>query len=172
MDYKLCTRCKEEFPATAEFFHKNNRGISGLTSECKTCRNRIARENRLSCNTKKIGRPAGFIMSEWSKNRIKSWRTGKRHTEETKDKISNSVKIYFRNKYTISDELSERYEDIDNDWLDNIGDKLNNDLNIMTEKMLTNKNWTEVPYGENIELFGHNETPELLLLYKEATIVL
>ena len=36
---KTCTECREELPATREYFHKNKNGEFGLHSKCKTCRN-------------------------------------------------------------------------------------------------------------------------------------
>lgn len=35
---KICTRCKKEYPATLEFFHKKKNGLYGLHSVCKECR--------------------------------------------------------------------------------------------------------------------------------------
>ena len=34
---KVCTKCGEELPATAEFFHKNKNGKYGLRGDCKNC---------------------------------------------------------------------------------------------------------------------------------------
>ena len=35
--YKTCTKCKKEFPATKEYFHINKLGKEGLKSYCKSC---------------------------------------------------------------------------------------------------------------------------------------
>lgn len=43
MDYKNCTRCGKEFPATTEFFRKCPNGKMGLYAWCRTCE----RQNRL-----------------------------------------------------------------------------------------------------------------------------
>ena len=37
---KTCTKCKEEFPATLEFFSKHKTGKFGLRSWCKKCMNK------------------------------------------------------------------------------------------------------------------------------------
>lgn len=37
MNYKICTKCGEEFPATSEFFNIQKRGKFGLRSICKPC---------------------------------------------------------------------------------------------------------------------------------------
>lgn len=42
---KTCTKCKNEFPATLEFFYKNKGGKYGLTPRCKTC---VNEDNKLS----------------------------------------------------------------------------------------------------------------------------
>jgi len=34
---RICTSCKQEFPATSEFFYKAKNGLYGLGSVCKTC---------------------------------------------------------------------------------------------------------------------------------------
>jgi hypothetical protein len=35
---KICCRCKNEFPLTAEFFHASKFLADGFNSHCKTCR--------------------------------------------------------------------------------------------------------------------------------------
>lgn len=35
--HKRCTKCKQEFPATNEFFHKNSSVRDGLRPDCKSC---------------------------------------------------------------------------------------------------------------------------------------
>lgn len=35
--FKRCTKCKEELPATFEYFYKDSRGRSGLSAQCKRC---------------------------------------------------------------------------------------------------------------------------------------
>lgn len=37
MNYKTCTNCNEELPATLEHFYKRKRGIYDLSSTCKKC---------------------------------------------------------------------------------------------------------------------------------------
>lgn len=39
MNYKVCTKCEKEFPATSEFFHKGN-DKDGLRYICKECHNK------------------------------------------------------------------------------------------------------------------------------------
>ena len=44
----------------------------------------------------KRGRPTGFKLSKESKQKISLTKTGQLHTEETKEKISDSVAAYFK----------------------------------------------------------------------------
>jgi 5-methylcytosine-specific restriction endonuclease McrA len=44
---KICTNCKEQLPATAEYFHKEKCGVLGLRSMCKVCRQMRAMLERL-----------------------------------------------------------------------------------------------------------------------------
>jgi conjugal transfer/entry exclusion protein len=44
----------------------------------------------------KRGRPLGFKLSEESKAKISKSKTGQLHDEETKEKISDSVRAYFQ----------------------------------------------------------------------------
>lgn len=37
MNYKACTKCNKELPATLDYFHKQVRGKYGLRSDCKKC---------------------------------------------------------------------------------------------------------------------------------------
>ena len=46
MDYKICTKCGEEFPATSEFFHKSKTGKFGIRSICNSCRRKQSIENK------------------------------------------------------------------------------------------------------------------------------
>lgn len=45
LNNKLCCRCHKEYPATVEFFSKQaRRGVVGLTSQCKSCRSLMWKE--------------------------------------------------------------------------------------------------------------------------------
>ena len=39
MDTKTCSKCGRVYPGTIEYFHKASRLKSGLTAQCKECRN-------------------------------------------------------------------------------------------------------------------------------------
>jgi hypothetical protein len=42
------------------------------------------------------GRPVGYQLSEESKDKIRNGRMGTRHSQKTRDKISKSLKKYFK----------------------------------------------------------------------------
>lgn len=43
---KPCPKCKNEFPPTPEYFHRNKTNLDGLSAECKTCRCEIVRKSK------------------------------------------------------------------------------------------------------------------------------
>ena len=91
--------------------------------------------------------------------------------QETKDKISKSLTLYFRKKNPMSAELSARYykvmDDDMSDWLCDVGDDIDSSLDFMTEKAAKNKCKIEITCGNDIEYFSHDRTPELIYLIKE-----
>lgn len=122
-------------------------------------------------NSGRRGRPLGFRLSEASKRAISMSKTGQRHKSETKDKISKSLVLYFRNKNPLSEEITLKYCRFGNqetfDWVNSVQEELDCSMNIITEKVLNNKNKIEITCGDNIEFFSHSVTPELILLFKE-----
>lgn len=57
MQLKTCTKCKQEFPATLEFFYKNAGGKYGITPRCKPCVNEDNAESharRLAADPERI----------------------------------------------------------------------------------------------------------------------
>ena len=119
----------------------------------------------------KRGRPLGFRLSEASKRSISMSKTGQRHRSDTKDKISRSLIMHFRRKNPLSEELINRYCRFENEevcsWINEVQEELDYSPNIITEKVLSNKNKIELTCGPNIEFFSHNITPELIVLFKE-----
>lgn len=120
----------------------------------------------------KRGRPLGYRLTEASKRAISQSKTGQRHKQETKDKISKSLIMYFRAKHPLSEEMTNRYcrfDDSDDlvDWVDDNAEDLNSTANVMTEKSIRNKGKVEMTCGHNIEFFSHGITPEIVVLFKE-----
>jgi len=117
------------------------------------------------------GRPIGFRLSEESKRAISESKKGQRHKQSTRDKISRSLIIFFRKKNPLSDEIINKYcrsnDDETCNWVNSVLEELDNLDDVLTEKTLRNTLRTEISCGNDIELFSHNVTPELLLLFKE-----
>jgi len=122
-------------------------------------------------NIKKRGRPLGFKLSETSKEQISKSKTGQHHKQETKDKISHTLLIYFKQKNPFSEEIINSYcrsdDDVLCDWVHGVQEQLDCLDDVKTERIMRNNNRTEVAFGGNIEFFGHNITPESIVLFKE-----
>ena len=118
------------------------------------------------------GRPLGFRLSEYSKRAISESKKGQRHKNETKDKISRSLLIYFKGKDPLSEELINMYCRIDDDelcgWINDVSEDLDAADDIMTIRSLRNALRIEMTVGNNIEYFSHDVNPEILVLFKEV----
>ena len=104
------------------------------------------------------GRPLGFKLSEESKRAISESKKGQRHSEETKDKISRTLMLYFRNIHPLSKEFSEDYADIlkNNpevaEWFDNIKERFDSFDEVLTEKALNSKRLREISIELNMDM--------------------
>ena len=119
----------------------------------------------------KRGRPLGFRLSEASKKAISVSKMGQKHRPETKDRISRSLLLYFRNKNPLSEEIVNRYCRIDDDelcdWVTENQIELDLSEGVLTEKAMLNKTKVEISCGPNIEFFCHNVTPEFIIMLKD-----
>ncbi len=119
----------------------------------------------------KRGRPTGFRLSEESKQAIRESKKGQRHRQETKDKISRSLVVYFRRKRPLSEEITNIYCRFDDDmlcnWVLEVSDAIDEIDDVLTERVMRNRNKIELTCGHNIELFSHDLNPEVLYLFKE-----
>jgi hypothetical protein len=119
----------------------------------------------------KRGRPLGFRLSEESKRAISEAKKGQKHKEETKHKISRSLRVYFKKQNPLSEEITNTYCRADDDdlcdWVFEVREDLDNLSDVLTEKVLRNRTRMEITCGGNIEFFSHNVTPELIVLLKE-----
>ena len=122
-------------------------------------------------NKRRRGRPTGFRLSEESKKAISDSKKGQRHTQETKDKISRSLILYFRKINPLSDEIEKRYCRMDDDetcdWVHEVKDDLNSLNDVLTDRSMRNTRRIELTCGNYIEFFGHEMTPEVIILFKE-----
>jgi len=123
------------------------------------------------------GRPIGFKLSEISKRSISESKKGQRHRQETKDKISDSLIVFFKRKNPLSEELTNMYCNFEEpgevcEWMAENEENLDRLDDVMTLKSLRNANRIEITVGPNIEFFSHEITPELLVLFIEQCEIL
>lgn len=128
-------------------------------------------------NNGRRGRPVGFKLSELSKRSISESKKGQKHRQATKDKISDSLIVYFKKLNPLSEELTNMYCNFEEggevcEWMANNEDNLDNLDDVMTLKGLRNANRIEITVGPNIEFFSHEITPELLVLFIEQCEIL
>lgn len=105
MQTKICTKCGEEKPATSEFFYKDKKGICGIASFCKLCRNsqneyyyiknknKILLKNRISYH-EDIEKSKRCCRKYRSANREKEIERGRLYRENNKDKELLRCKLY------------------------------------------------------------------------------
>jgi len=121
------------------------------------------------------GRPLGFRLSEESKRTISESKRGQKHKQETKDKISRTLMLYFRKQHPVSQEIIGRYcrvtDDVLCQWANDVSEELDTFEDIKTERAMNNIRKTEIVYGQNIEYFSHELTPEVILLLKEHCLL-
>jgi len=128
-------------------------------------------------NNGRRGRPVGFRLSESSRRAISESKRGQHHKQETKDKISDSLIIFFKKQNPLSEELTNMYCNFDEDglvceWMVDNEERLDSIEDVMTLKSLRNANRIEITVGANIEYFSHNVTPEMQVLFMEACEIL
>jgi len=119
---------------------------------------------------KKRGRPVGFELSDETKEKIRRSRTGKAHSQETRNKISKSLIRYFKKMDPVSEGIRNEYKYFPIEakkWLYEHSTELDDTDDIMANKRIVYLSQLEVCYGSNIENFCHSATPEFLLLLKE-----
>lgn len=120
---------------------------------------------------KKRGRPFGYKVSESTKDKIGNCRLGTHHSKETRDKISKSLIEYFRKRNSLSTNIEQEYGYISKeifDWIYDNKDDIDDIDCVMTERKLSYLSQLELCLGNDIEnFFGHNVTPEFLLILKE-----
>ena len=81
--------------------------------------------------------------------------------------------LYFKKLNPLSRELEKKYCITNNDevccWMDRTREDIDALDDIRTSRSMKNSRNIEVPYGQNIEAFSHDLTPERLLeLYEEC----
>ena len=122
------------------------------------------------------GRPFGHRLSEETKDKIRNRRLGTHHSQETKDKISKSLIKYFRKRNSLSASIEHEYSYVSEEaagWVYDNRDAIDETEYVMTEKRLSYLKQIELCLGNDIEhIFGHNATPEFLLMLEEEIVEL
>jgi hypothetical protein len=121
--------------------------------------------------TRRRGRPFGHRLSETTKNKIRRKRLGTHHSQETKDKISQSLTEYFEKRDLLSASIEHEYSYISDEaaeWVHDNRKAIDESEYVITEKRLSYFKQMELNVGNDIEyLYGHNSTPEFLMMLKE-----
>jgi len=121
------------------------------------------------------GRPPGFRLLEESKEKIRQSRLGTHQTEKTKNKISRSLIAYFKSRDSFTESIRNEYKDYPqsvDDWFVDHKELLDESESIMAEGKLAYLQQVEMCYGNEIDKFGHEASPEFLLMLKEELLEL
>jgi hypothetical protein len=102
---KRCTNCKEEFPATLEFFTKKVNGKYGLTSKCKKCNNSYLKQNYQKHRDKRLEQKKEYHKN----NREKLKQKNKKWYHENKEYVLEQRKIYAESNKDVIRERQRKY---------------------------------------------------------------
>lgn len=93
MNYRICTKCEEKFPATDEFFHKQKAGRFGLCSICKVCVKEHGQKYRKNNKEKRTA-----AVKKWSDNNPEK-RTAavRKYYKNNKEKVATTMKKWRKN---------------------------------------------------------------------------
>jgi len=111
-------------------------------------------------------------MPKSVKDKLANCKLGGSHSEESIDRISKSLTVYYREKYSVSREMIRQYDRLDKSgeaskWLKENAEAINADEDVTTFSRIFN-NPHEIPVGPLIEIYySDGITPEILLLEKE-----
>lgn len=91
---KQCSKCRELFPATSEYFHRDKKSKDGLRNVCKICQRTVSAVYYLE-NADKIK----SNVAEWQRENYDKWYGYEKNSRHKNPEPSrNSVKRY-RRKY-------------------------------------------------------------------------
>ena len=120
---------------------------------------------------KRRGRPFGYKLTEETKEKIRQKRLGTKHSQRTKNKISKSLSQYFKNRDSLAASLEQEYSYVSEqaaNWVYDNRDVINETDHVMTERRMLYLRQLEIAVDRDIEnLFGHNVTPEFLMMVRE-----
>lgn len=104
---KTCTSCNIEYPATLEYFYRNQKGKSGLRPDCKTCRSKIGliayNENKEHYKLKfHLYQKKNRVKRRWLNRRERSKRLGLLNDDWTDEQL---IATYGTNCYICNEAI-------------------------------------------------------------------
>jgi len=167
---KICNSCHRVL--SEDDFGWINKKKTKRKYKCKKCENNYvylwAKSKGLHPGP--VGRPKGFKLSENTKSQISKTRTGSFQNWSTKDKISNSLLCYFREKNSLSDEMSYIYKNCCG-WIKRNKDEINAFEDVKTDSRMRTISSTEIAVDYIEEIAINYDDPEVLLLRKEESLM-
>lgn len=101
---KICTKCKQEYPATKEYFHRNKNKKDGFESICKVCKNKYYEENKIHI--------LETTRQYREENKEHCQEIRKKYHQENKDLIARQMKEYYEeNKEQLLEYREEYYKE-------------------------------------------------------------
>ena len=91
LEYKKCTKCSRQFPATTEYFYFN-KSRNKLHSWCKTCKDEYSKERMRLWRQKQKNQQCKTCKDEYSKEHMRLWRQKQKNQHELAKLISTSIK--------------------------------------------------------------------------------
>ncbi|TET56940.1 MAG: hypothetical protein E3J52_11115 [Promethearchaeota archaeon] len=141
---------------------------------CRKCNRNYSmlwRESNYVFSNNTAGRPKGYVVSEKTKAKISKTRTGSFQDWSTKDKISKSLLCYFREKNSLSDEMSYIYKKCCG-WIEKHKEEIDKFDDVKTLSRLSSISHMEIAASDYIEKIAIDDLdPEKLLLIKEELLM-
>lgn len=119
-EFKICSKCKTEYPRTSEYFHVRKKAKDGLTYQCKVCRSKqskVWRENNREY-TREYARMNYEENKEENRMKVKKYREeniekerdrGRKYYHENKEKMSIQAKKWKEENQQHLKEYNARY---------------------------------------------------------------
>jgi len=98
---KICTKCKEELPATVEYFYKDKRRKDGLRCWCKECVKEYQKENREQI--------LEYQKERYQENREQILKKNKENSKEYREKNREQILKKRKERYEQHPEYDKEY---------------------------------------------------------------
>lgn len=95
MDMKQCTKCKKEYPATADYFNRNKACRDGLHTRCKTCKQKQNRQ-WWADNQSEISERRKEQYATDEENRRKNLERSKQWRDENHEEVLQKKRAYYQ----------------------------------------------------------------------------